>query len=353
MTSKAGNAVLAKARAMYGRRLRAEDYRTLAGCRSMTELAESLKAMPLYAGALAEVNPAYARRAQLESLLRRSLFDRYDSLCRYDSSAGSTVYRYFTTYCEVQELGTALRCLDAGHPGEYLYRLPDFLQQRCRIDLYALAKAKDLGDVLAAVRGTPWQKLLEPLKDAKPDRGLAAQAEPLLQDRLHKELVALAGSKKGKGTTPGLRELAEIECDTSAVSNAARLIRVGAPATVVRSAARRDCSALSESEWNYLLAAPDLPTFKKRFAATKYGPLLGHHDYAVLKEGFWRYQYDWCSKWLRFSADPTLVMLCYTWLARCEVQNLNRIIEGVHYKLPADEVLSLLVGGDVSERSVN
>lgn len=40
LTGKAsGNAVLAKARALYGSRLRADDYRRLMACRTMTELA--------------------------------------------------------------------------------------------------------------------------------------------------------------------------------------------------------------------------------------------------------------------------------------------------------------------------
>ena len=67
-SGKASNAVLAKARALYGRRLRAEDYRRLTDCHTMTELANELKALPLYANTLAEVNPTYARRAQLENL---------------------------------------------------------------------------------------------------------------------------------------------------------------------------------------------------------------------------------------------------------------------------------------------
>ena len=57
-SGKASNAVLAKARALYGRRLRAEDYRRLTDCHTMTELANELKALPLYANTLAEVNPA-------------------------------------------------------------------------------------------------------------------------------------------------------------------------------------------------------------------------------------------------------------------------------------------------------
>ena len=108
-SGKASNAVLAKARALYGRRLRAEDYRRLTDCRTMTELANELKALPLYANTLAEVNPTYARRAQLENLLRQSQYERFDSLCRYDRSAGSSVYQYLTLCCEVDELTAALR----------------------------------------------------------------------------------------------------------------------------------------------------------------------------------------------------------------------------------------------------
>ena len=74
-TGKAsGNAVLAKARALYGSRLRADDYRRLMACRTMTELAAALKEYPLYSEALADVNPQYARRVQLENLLRQSLY---------------------------------------------------------------------------------------------------------------------------------------------------------------------------------------------------------------------------------------------------------------------------------------
>ena len=111
--------------------------------------------------------------------------------------------------------------------------------------------------ILAAVAGTRWEKVLAPLQSAKPDRGLTAQAEPLLQDFRHRALVALAPAKSGTSAAPNLRDLVELECDTSAVSNAARLIRIGAPDSVVRTNARRDCTALTNDEWEYLLAARD------------------------------------------------------------------------------------------------
>ena len=36
-------------------------------------------------------------------------------------------------------------------------------------------------------------------------------------------------------------------------------------------------------------------------------------------------------------------------LARCEVQDLDHIIEGVHYKLPPEELKPLLVGFDEND----
>ena len=101
LRSKASNAALAKARAMYGERLRAADYRRLAACRTMPQLAAELKALPMYAPTLAALNPPFARRAQLESLLRQAVYDRCDSLFRYELSSGQQVYGYFTVSCEV------------------------------------------------------------------------------------------------------------------------------------------------------------------------------------------------------------------------------------------------------------
>lgn len=351
MRSKASNAALAKARAMYGRRLTAGDYRRLAACRTMPQLAAELKALPMYAPELETLNVSLARRAQLESLLRQAVYDRCDSLFRYELSSGQKVYRYFTVSCEVDEIITCLRCLDAGRPGDYLFKLPDFLQQRCQIDLYALTRVTDAKSLLAALAGTPYQKLLAPLADVPAGRKLLVYAEPLLENHRHQALVALAPEPRtgAPGQAPGLRDYIEMECDGSAISNAARLVRVHAEPRWLDVYVRRDCTALKPAQWQSLLAAPDYPTFQSRLADTVYGRRLARQSYSFLKEGLQKCQYAWCRKWLRFSTDPALVMLCYLYLERCEVKNLEHIIEGVHYGMPAEELLPMLIGCDEKE----
>lgn len=51
-------------------------------------------------------------------------------------------------------------------------------------------------------QGTPWAKVLAPLANAKPDRGLTAQAEPLMQEYRHRALVAMAPKPAKQGERP-------------------------------------------------------------------------------------------------------------------------------------------------------
>lgn len=349
--SKASNAVLAKARALYGHRLTHAEYQALAECRTMPELANALKAKPLYAGALSDVTPATARRSNLEVDLRKSIFERYASLCRFEMSAGETVYRYFIFSCDLDEITTWLRYLDSGRPGDYLFVLPDFLQKHTQLDLYALANARSVEDLLKVLHGTPYGEALAPLAGTTATVGILAQAAPLLEKLRHEVLVSIAPKAKRRGTVgsqPSVRNYLEWECDCTMISNAARMKRIGMAPAQIRAALLLDCTALTKEQWDALLTAPDLAAFHEQLDKTAYGRALAAETYDHLREGLEKVRFRWCRKWLRFSTDPTMVMLCYIFLARDEVYSLNHIIEGVHYGLPAADILPLLNGYQVA-----
>lgn len=348
--SKASNAVLAKARALYGGRLTPADYEALAACRTLPQLAEALKNRLLYAAALAGVTPVTARRANLELCLRESIFHRYASLCRYEMSAGDTVYRYFILCCDLDEITTWLRYLDSGRPGDYLFVLPDFLQKHTQLDLYRLARARSTADLLQVLAGTPYGAALAPLAQSTDASGALAQAAPLLAGLRHRALVALspAASAASPGKQPGIRNYLEWECDAQMIPYAARLKRLDLPPAEIRARLLLDCTALTRSQWDTLLSSKDSAAFRAALDQTPYGPGLAAESQPHLQERFEAMRFRWCRKWLRFSTDPVLVMLCYIFLAKNEVSNLNHIIEGIHYGLPAADILPLVNGFDVA-----
>ena len=300
----------------------------------------------MYAPTLAALNPPFARRAQLESLLRQAVYDRCDSLFRYELSSGQQVYGYFTVSCEVDEIITCLRCLDAGRPGDYLYKLPDFLKQRCTVDLYALARVTDARSLLAALEGTPYRKLLAPLADVPAGYKLLVYAEPHLEAYRHQALVALAPEprKGGAGKAPGLRDLIEMECDNAAISNAGRLIRMHAGPQVVRPAG---AAGLHGAQARRMAGAVGRPGFRCVPAGAgrhrlwpHAGPPAVHLPQGRPAEMPLRL----VPQVGALFTDPALVMMCYLYLIQCEVKNLEHIIEGVHYGMPADQLMNLLIG---------
>ena len=126
------------------------------------------------------------------------------------------MFHYIIISCEVQEILSCLRCLDAGRPGDYLYKLPDFLQQHCTVDLYALTKVADAASLLAALAGTPYAALLAPLRQIPAGRKLLVYAEPYLEGYRHEALVNLAKEGPGPaspGKAPSLWDYIALDCD--------------------------------------------------------------------------------------------------------------------------------------------
>ena len=77
------NAVLTKARAMYGRHLTKHNFNDLLSCHSVGEVASYLKNNTNYRKILMDVNESEIHRGRLEQLLRRKMFEDVAALCIY------------------------------------------------------------------------------------------------------------------------------------------------------------------------------------------------------------------------------------------------------------------------------
>ena len=97
-------AVLAKARAKYGRFMTDKDYSSILACQSVAEVMVYLKSHTHYASVLSDVNERDVHRGWLELLLRQYLFNEFDSLCHYDSGVSAGFSRYVIEKTEVEQI---------------------------------------------------------------------------------------------------------------------------------------------------------------------------------------------------------------------------------------------------------
>ena len=82
-TTFSQNAILAKIKAMYGKRITPSQYGEMLHKTSLSELAAYLKNSTHYQDAMDTVNPAALHRGQLEATVRKDLFYSLLRLVRY------------------------------------------------------------------------------------------------------------------------------------------------------------------------------------------------------------------------------------------------------------------------------
>ncbi len=161
--SLSSNSVIAKARAVYGKSLKSEDYARLCSAVSVAEAASMLKQMPRYEKALKGIEPQSVHRGQLEALLKKATFDVFERFHSFDFSDSRAFFRYIIMELETEQILTAIECVASGTPQRYIASLPIFLVQHSQTDLIELGKAQRFADIAECLSGTPYAKILRPL----------------------------------------------------------------------------------------------------------------------------------------------------------------------------------------------
>ena len=185
--SNASNAVLALCRAYYGKRLTKEKFDALISCDSVSELIASLREEAYYASFLEIVAPeAFA----VEDAIRRSLFSRYGSICRFEKAIGSRFFELFIVRAEIDELLRFILLLSGGQSGDYIIGLSPELSKRTDIDLFALAGLKSFGELSAFLAGSRYEKVIAScLAFEKPSYLVFETAFERYYDEFLKELI--------------------------------------------------------------------------------------------------------------------------------------------------------------------
>lgn len=346
--TQASNAILAKARAMYGRRLTARNYQELLNCRDLPDLISYLKTRTSYSEALQAANPATTHRAQLETLLRLNLFEQYASLCRYEMNIGHDFYRYFIIRSEVQAITTRLQELHAPDGDVSIYTMPDFIKKHSCLNLNAMSMATSFKMLVLALEGTPYAKILQPFAD-DPDFALEnsglLELEAALDSFVNSQVEQIASTKLSGKSKEEMLYLLRRQSDLRAIADIYRLKSVlRADRAFIKKRVSLSVSNMTPRQLDNLMDAQDAQDVIHRLVNTPYASEFYGASFDYIEEGVRKIDYRWHLKKLRFSTNPSVVLFCYIFLAENELTNIVHIIEGVRYGLAPDDIATLLVG---------
>lgn len=340
------NAVYAKAHALYGKRLKKQNYDDLLNCHSLNELINYLKTRTAYGTSFEKV-PSDISAAQIEEILKLNLLENLEALCRYEISAGENVYEYFIMKNDVKQILSMVRLLINGKPEEYLNVLPAFFTKHSKLDLYSMANAKSFADLLKIVKGSPYEQSLIPFEETFSEKDIYIAIEASLNDFLKSVLFSIIDKRLNRKEKKQLCEIINYKFDMDALVNIYRLRRLeNAGDSVIKeyinskftNFTKKDIDLITDSIKSHDLIAVMSDTFyKKNFYAVESKYLEGTVQQVM---------YEKFSKSIRYLTSPTATMLCYAMLSENEVNNIIHIVEGIKYKIPSKQISTVLVGAD-------
>ncbi len=335
-------AIVAKARAIYGKRLTPEDYKSLLYKSDISGIVEYLESTPRYKNTFVGVNEAQVHRGMVEQTLSKDVFELYLKLCGFISADRNSFCSFLIRESEVKQIVLALMYINAGSKDGYLLEMPAYLMKYVSFDMMKLSKAKTYPAVLAVLEGTPYYKLLKPLLNVQ-EADLEECGVTLYAWYLRWAFKAIEKGYKGEEA----KSLKEIFLRKSDLTNIMMCYRrrcfFNEDSERIKKFLRDSHYRVTPAMIDEILARPDadvqlLALLKKIYFKDKIP-----YDTEDLETAISRYNYSFYKKQLRFSQSG--IMSLYALIGLCEIErsNLQKIIEGTRYGRPPAETEKLLV----------
>ncbi len=292
-----GNAITAKARAIYGRRLTTANYKELLRLRSVSAVAAYLKETPAYRDDLSGVSELQIHRGQLENILNRAVLDRMLRMCHYDFSGKHSFFRCAVESVEIRMILRAIMMLNAGTQESLLFSLPAYMKPYTLFDFMALSKIRSFTELLHVLADTPYEKILRRHEAPNGEIDLSL-CEHDLKEAYYRDMLKMLLPFHKK---------------------------------------------LTPARLTALLNAPGGAAFPAVLSKNGYPSADADHTYEYVEEYTKELRFTLSKRLMRSAAGAPVAFFALMTLLKIEVENVTTIIEGIRYQNNPDEIEKLLI----------
>lgn len=342
-SSKSANAVLAKARAKYGRRLTEKDYTNLLSCKSVPEVAAYLKNNTYYETILRKVNEREIHRGQLEVVLKQKLFEDFYSLCLYTKGSGEHFAQFILQRDEIEQIIHFLTLLSSNSTQEYIFSMPMYFAKHTSINLSNLARARDYDQFFACFAGTPYESILAEFKPKKGERVNIARVEDKLYKFCYRNLYNSIEKYSSGAEKKALHAMFDQVMDYLNFVRVFRLKRYYHESPEITASFLFPYGTFNSKTVKKLCAATTSAEVFEAVKDTSFGKALSRLEYVYAGEIDKVGMFKITKKNIHFSSFPLVVMLSYVFVMQTEYNNIVSIIEGVRYSVDSSKIQSVII----------
>lgn len=344
MSNQSSLAMAAKAKAMYGKHLKSDDYTELLRKKTVQEIAGYLKNETAFKSVLQGINEFAIHRGHLEMLIRQTFYLDFLELIRYGQSNKDHFYEYGVLMIEMKQILMTIRLLSETDKTNQIAQLPIFANRMISFDVEKLIKVNTFDELLMVLKNTPYYNLLKPLKPRSILDIDYANFEVVLKSYYYKRVYEIIDHEFTGKDKQDIKDLFDTQIELENITKIYRLKKYynSSPIEIkkVLNPTYKKIQKKVLDEWidtkdahAFLLAvnqnAYDIPTDLKEFQYIEY------QTDAIM--------FDLNKRLMRFSTNPNIILVSYLSLLEIEIRNIIDIIEGIRYKVDNDKIAKLLI----------
>lgn len=344
MSSWSNNAIITKAKSIYGQFLKPDDYEKLIKYHSLPDLVSFLKKHPHYQDILKDVSESTIHRGNLEALIKKNVFDHVIKLIKTVYSKDSEYYELNIVKQENEIILSVIRTFISDDTEDQKGKIPYFFDVHTDLDIKKIIKVTNFDELLEAVKNTRYETLIKPFYTKNKDNIRYLDIEHALEAYYYDEAFKRI-EKHYKGSLK--KDLESIYQTKIELANITKIYRLKkfyqADSVTIKNVLIRKHSRLKEKKIDEMIALNDPDQILQYLAKSEYQRFTNDKDYVFIEYYAGQIRYDLARKFMYFSTEVPKVYTAFITLAEIEVENITNIIEGIRYQVSEGEMKQMLI----------
>lgn len=344
MSSWSNNALISKAKSMYGQFLKPSDYDKLIKYHSVADLVGFLKKHPNYQDILKDVSEHAIHRGNLEALIKKNAFDKVLKLMKSVYSKDAEYYELNIVKQENEIILSVIRTFISDEIEDNKGRIPYFFDTHSDIDIKKILKVENFEALIEALKDTPYENILVPYYTKNKDNIRYMDIEHALESYYYDQaFMRIENNYSGK-LKKDLEAIFQTRIELSNIIKIYRLKKFyqSDPLTI-KSVLVRKHSRLTEKRIDEMIALKNADQILGYLAKSEYKVYKNDKDYVYIEYYAGQIRYDLAKKFMYFSTEVPKIYTAFITLAEIEIENITNIIEGIRYQVSEGEMKQMLI----------
>lgn len=344
MANFSGNAIISKAKSMYSKRLKPQDYEELLKFNSIPEIVAYLKKADKYSNSLDKVMDFSIHRGQLEDLIKQSYFYNVAKIVSFVSTKDRKFYELDMIKREIEIVLSSLRSVISGNFESSIRDLPLFFRKHASFDIEEVTKSLNFRDLLFAIKDTRYYDIIQPyyandpidIKYTDIEHKLYVAYHNIVIDRINKYFT---GKIK--------KNLLDIYQTKVEIDNVIKIYRLkkfyDADEEEIKKALIMENIRMKKADLEALIKLEDPNEVLITISESVYASYIDEDDYVYIEYQAEKIKYNIAKRYMYFSTVPAIVYTVFIFLNEIEQKNIFNIIEGIRYDVKKDDIRKMLI----------